>query len=375
MRLGYCTNVHAGTSLSEALEQLDRHAAAAREQLGLDVLPIGLWLPASAMHEVDAATLRHRLTALGLQAFTMNAFPLGDFHGDVVKDNVYTPDWTTADRLHYTMDTATLLADLLEPGDSGSVSTLPLGWQPHMNDDAINAACDQLFHAVRNLAALEQRTGRCIHLDIEPEPGCALGTLSELAHCFETKMLGRGEDELVRRHLRACVDLCHAAVMFEALEPALDRFDAIGLGIGKVQVSNAIEIDFDAIDPPHRPGALGALADFNEPRWMHQTTIRREGSVHLFNDLDEALQQDAQGCWRTHFHVPVHAERLGIVGTTQHRLELDIELLAQREDANDWEVETYAWDAMPAQQRSATLSESIADELRWTQQRLDGGDA
>ena len=375
MRLGYCTNVHAGTSLPEALEQLEHHAAAVRQRLNLEVLPIGLWLPASAMHDVDAAALQTQLAALGLQAFTMNAFPLGDFHGDVVKDGVYTPDWTTSDRMHYTMDTATLLADLLEPGGSGSVSTLPLGWRPHMDDDAIDAACDQLVHVVRDLAALEQRTGRCIHLGIEPEPGCVLGTLGELAHCFETKMLGPGEDELVRRHLRACVDLCHAAVMFEALEPALDRFDDIGLQIGKVQVSSAVEIDFDAIDPSDRLQATKALSDFNEPRWMHQTTIQRDGAVHLFNDLDEALRQDARGYWRTHFHVPVHAERLGIVGTTQHRLERDITLLLQREDASDWEVETYAWDALPAHQRSTALSESIAHELQWTQKRLDGGAA
>lgn len=373
MRLGYCTNVHAGTSLAEVHEQLERHAPAILEQLGVEVLPIGLWLPASAMRDVEAASLHARLDALGLQTFTMNAFPLGDFHGDTVKDSVYTPDWTTLERMNYTMDTATLLADLLEPGDTGGVSTLPLGWKPRMNNAAVNAACEQLQQTVLALAALEQRTGRTIHLDIEPEPGCTLGTLAELADCFETKLLGRGQDELVRRHLRACVDLCHAAVMFEDLEPALARFDDLGLHIGKVQVSNAIEFDFDAIDPSQRSLAIDALSSFDEPRWMHQTTIRRGNAVRLFNDLGEALQQDPGGCWRTHFHVPVHAGTLGVLGTTQQRLEQDIELLMNRTEVVDWEVETYAWDALPAEQRSAALSESIANELQWTQERLDAG--
>ena len=47
--LGYCTNVHAGATLHEAKEQLDRHATAVRRELGVEWLDIGLWLSARAV--------------------------------------------------------------------------------------------------------------------------------------------------------------------------------------------------------------------------------------------------------------------------------------------------------------------------------------
>jgi len=373
MRLGYCTNVHAGTTLEAAERQLDEHAVAVRRSMNLDRLPIGLWLPASAMHDIDAEALRHRLDARGLEVYTMNAFPFGDFHDHVVKRRVYEPDWTTSERHDYTCATARLLAALLEPEGSGGVSTLPLGWGAAMGPNEIDHASRRMHDVVTMLARLEDETGRCIHLDIEPEPGCALGTLEALAGFFEHALLGQGHDELVRRHVRACVDLCHAAIMFEELAPTLDRFDELGLGIGKVQVSNAIEVDFEAIDDDARSKALVALHDFDEPRWMHQTSIMHAGRTELIDDLDAALRHAPGGCWRVHFHVPVHADAVGPLGTTQHRLVQDLQVLGRRADRFDWEVETYAWDAMPAHRRTTSLADSITEELQWTRRQITDG--
>ena len=372
-RLGYCTNVHAGTTLAEAEAQLDQHAVPVRTSMKLDRLPIGLWLPAAAMRDIDTDALRHRLDARGLQVYTMNAFPFGDFHGDVVKRRVYEPDWSTVERADYTCAAAALLTALLDPEDEGGVSTLPLGWAATMDSNARDAAGHRMLEVADTLARLEDRTGRCIHLDIEPEPGCALGTLGELADFFEQSLLGRGRDALVRRHLRACVDLCHAAVMFEDLQSVLDRFDELGLGIGKVQVSNAIEVDFDSIDPATHEDVHAALQDFDEPRWMHQTAIQHDGDTELLDDLGDALPRPMRGCWRVHFHVPVHVETLGPLGTTQSRLVDDLKVLAAREDPFDWEVETYAWDALPLHRRPERLADSIVDELQWTRHQISDG--
>jgi hypothetical protein len=242
-----------------------------------------------------------------------------------------------------------------------------------MDSDALDAAGCRMLDVADTLARLEDRTGRCIHLDIEPEPGCTLGTLGQLADFFEQSLLGRGRDELVRRHLRACVDLCHAAVMFEDLQPVLDRFDGLGLDIGKVQVSNAIEVDFESIDPAAHQDVHAALQDFDEPRWMHQTSIRHDGGAELIDDLGDALHRPTRGCWRVHFHVPVHAETLGPLGTTRQRLVHDLKLLAARGDALDWEVETYAWDALPPHRRADRLADSIVDELQWTRHQISDG--
>ena len=60
MQLGYCTNVHPGMTLDEIEAQLDEHALGVRGHLELEVLPIGLWLPASVVQSVDVEELGRR---------------------------------------------------------------------------------------------------------------------------------------------------------------------------------------------------------------------------------------------------------------------------------------------------------------------------
>ena len=117
------------------LAQLDTYAVPIRERLGADVLGLGLWLaaPVAAGLAADAADrqrLRRELDARGLEVVTLNGFPYQAFQAPVVKHAVYQPDWTTPQRLAYTLDLARVLADLL-PDDAarGSISTLPLAWR------------------------------------------------------------------------------------------------------------------------------------------------------------------------------------------------------------------------------------------------------
>ncbi|MHC4910718.1 MAG: metabolite traffic protein EboE, partial [Planctomycetota bacterium] len=69
-RVGYCTNVHAGTSLEQVLEGLATHAVAVRRALGWDELGLGLWLSNEAAEELaereDRLALRDALANLGL---------------------------------------------------------------------------------------------------------------------------------------------------------------------------------------------------------------------------------------------------------------------------------------------------------------------
>ena len=128
MELSYCTNVHPAEDLEGVLEQLDAFAGPVRERAGLDRLGVGLWLPAElalrlASSEADRERLRERLDANGLELRTINAFPYSAFHADVVKLDVYRPDWTDPRRAAFTLDCARVLAELLPAGASPA-----LGW-------------------------------------------------------------------------------------------------------------------------------------------------------------------------------------------------------------------------------------------------------
>jgi hypothetical protein len=135
VHLSYCTNEHAAEDLAGIVAQFDTYALPVRLRLGSAVLGLGLWLaaPVAAGLAADPQArrwLRAALDERGLEVVTLNGFPYAAFQDPVVKYAVYRPDWTEPQRLRYTVNLATVLADLL-PADAarGSISTLPLAWR------------------------------------------------------------------------------------------------------------------------------------------------------------------------------------------------------------------------------------------------------
>jgi len=376
--IGYCTNVHAGATLDQTRINLGRHAVAVRNTLGLDgPLGIGLWLSAGAAREMvasDGATaFADWLHGAGLDVFTINGFPYGDFHKRVVKHEVYRPDWRTPQRLAYTLDLARILA-VLRPGGEGGISTLPLGWGPWLTNDGVRAAAANLRQVAQALADLEQATGVLVHLDLEPEPGCRLQRATDVVRLFERHLLTGTDDDVILRHLRVCHDICHAAVMFEDQAAMLAAYDSVGVQVGKVQVSSAVVARFDGADPDEVRSALGR---FREQRYLHQTMVRTAKTAEpvFYEDLSDALASaEPVGEWRVHFHVPIFLERLGPLRTTAHEIDRWLDLVKDRPEFRDFEVETYAWAVMPAEHKR-TLADDIAAELRWLGGRLGTGTA
>ena len=384
---GYCTNVHAGDSLDLTKANLQRHALAVKAEVSPhQPLGVGLWLSAKAARDLKsaggAAGFAEWLRESGLNVFTLNGFPYGDFHRRVVKHQVYEPDWRRQERLDFTIDLAEILEAILPAGGEGSISTLPLGWGQWLTSDDDFARCAANLKAVvRYLAEVEGRCGTLIHVDLEPEPGCSLQTSRNVVGFFTEHLLTGEADDLVRRHLRVCHDICHGAVMFEDQARILARYDEIGLAVGKVQVSSAVRVRFDELEPADRRAAVEQLRQFDEERYLHQTMVNRpqgpeaEPALTFFEDLTDALgdlpsRADAAGQWRIHFHVPIFLERFGLLQTTRDEIERCLELLGDRPEVRHFEVETYAWDVLPAHLKGETLAADIARELRWLQRAL-----
>ena len=362
--IGYCTNVHAGTTLEETVANLERHAVPVRKRLGESVLPIGLWIPESVLDQLatdhEVSSLRDHLEQMGLAVFTLNGFPQRNFHAEVVKLEVYEPDWRTRDRLEYTTRLAGILS-VLAPDDLTelSISTLPIGWREHIDDD--EPALRNLVELASRLAELEDRTGRLVHVDLEPEPGCRLDTAGDVVELFQRL------PDSSRRYLRVCHDICHSAVMFEPQREAIETYRRAGIGIGKVQVSSCPQVRLHGSDE----AAIRALRDFVEPRYLHQTMLRDDSGNRCFHrDLQEALDSDAlEGMLRVHFHVPLFADHLGVLETTQGEIVDCLDALGS--ELPPLEVETYAWGVLPERHRREELAEGIADELRWLRTLMD----
>lgn len=389
--LTYCTNIHAGEPLDDVMGSLARHLPAIKAGAA-DARPLGVGLrlghaAATSLREPGKlAELRDFLAAGGYYVFTLNGFPYGAFHGRAVKEDAYTPDWSDPHRLAYSNHLADILSELLPAGLDGSVSTVPCTYKSWASG-RLAAIDDHLLRHVAHLVGITQRTGQVISLALEPEPDCFLETIAESVSYFNEHLFSRAAvarlaalagvsrsaaQDALRRHLGVCYDVCHAAVEFEDASASVAQLRAAGILISKVQLSSALRIaSFDAQSARH----LGAFA---EPVYLHQVVQRaRGGALRRFVDLPQALaaaqsEGDAgRGAeWRVHFHVPIVLEQMQHFGTTQTFLAEILALHRAAPISQHLEVETYTWDVLPPEYRSADLSASIARELNWVKARL-----
>ena len=355
--LGYCTNVHSGDSFLDVLNNLNEYAAVVQRTLQKP-LGVGLWLSDTASREVDRELLVDTLAELELEAFTLNGFPFSDFHQEVVKHKVYEPNWSTEARLDYTIRLAAILAGITNQEEAG-ISTLPLGWDnaTFKNDDCV----EKLNKCIDGLEEVEQQTSKCIHLDIETEPGCRLQRSQELCEFIHTYF---GDDERVRRYIRVCYDTCHAAVMHECVQDCVRNYNNVGLSIGKVQLSSAIEFELGE----HFKSSTTHM--FAEPRYLHQASVRQGEDVQFFENYSEIPSSMNTGLCRVHFHVPIHLHSLGELQTTQQDLLASIAVLKEA-GGGDWEVETYTWSVTPSDLQDDQLVDSITKEVEWASMQIN----
>ncbi len=185
LHLAYSTNIHRGESWAQTFQSLQTHTLAVRDR----VCPhkpyaIGLRLSERAAVELNepAEMLKFRrwLERNHCYIFTFNGFPYGQFHGTRVKEQVYRPDWTSPERVAYTNLLFNLLAELLPAGIEGSVSTLPGSFKEfHPSTEAQKAIRQNLWRTVEHIARVSEKTGRKLHLGLEPEPLCLLESSAE----------------------------------------------------------------------------------------------------------------------------------------------------------------------------------------------------
>ncbi|MFE0867468.1 metabolite traffic protein EboE [Streptomyces rochei] len=365
VHLAYCTNVHPAETLDGVLAQLRDHCEPVRRRLGRDRLGIGLWLAKDAAHALvtDPSALRGlrgELDRRGLEVVTLNGFPYEGFGAEEVKYRVYKPDWADPERLEHTTSLARVLAGLL-PDDvtDGSISTLPLAWRTAWDETRADKARAALATLAERLDALHELTGRSIRIGLEPEPGCIV----ETTHDAIAPLGAIGHDRI-----GICVDTCHLATSFEDPHTALDALTAARVPVVKSQLSAALHAEH-----PSRPEVRDALAAFAEPRFLHQTrTTTATAGLCGTDDLDEALAAGGPlpdtAPWRAHFHVPLHADPAAPLTSTLPVLKSALSRLVggARPLTRHLEVETYTWQALPAQLRPrgrAQLTDGIAAEL------------
>jgi hypothetical protein len=375
LHLAYCTNVHRGETWEETFSSLKDYALAVRERVcPRAAYAIGLRLSQHAAQELSEPArlrdFRHWLDRNNCYVFTINGFPYGRFHGTRVKEQVYVPDWTAPERLTYTNLLFDLLGQLVPEGVAGSVSTLPGSFKEFVqNPDQELQIRRNVWSCVEHINRISERTGRELHLGLEPEPLCLLETTQEVISFFETMRAEHPGDAKLDRCLGLNYDACHLAVEFEEPREALGRLQQHGIRISKLHLSSALKV---------RPGSesLNRLRAFADDTYLHQVIIKRaDGARMAYRDLSDALAKETGNSgrdeWRIHFHVPLHSPPDGELETTADHLlgVLDV-LSATPKLCSHLEMETYTWEVLPPQLKSGDVVAQLAAEYEWTIREL-----
>lgn len=394
--LTYCTNIHAGESWPDHFLALQQFFPDIKKQFSPDEdMGIGLRLSHVASQDLIKDTnlqeFKKWLQQEHAYVFTMNGFPYGGFHNTVVKADVHTPDWTTGERVDYSIRLFDILKDLLPEGMDGGVSTSPMSYRYWFDtadalEQATAKATQNILKVAEHLIAIRLETSQVMHLDIEPEPDGILETGEEFIEWFESRLLPAGKkqiaekfavsadeaESLIKDHIRLCYDVCHFAIGYEPHKQIISQLEQRGLKIGKYQISAALKADLPK-DPAARNEIKEAFIKFNEPTYLHQVVARKEdGTVLRYRDLPEALndiEQPAVKEWRAHFHVPVFAQYPGLVKSTQDDISEVLKLNNKKPLTRHLEVETYTWEVLP-EELKLPLKESIIRELQWVKDQL-----
>ena len=389
--LTYCTNIHPGENWAGHFAALQQNFPSIKAQVSPDgLMGLGLRLSHEASEELQQFSnlnlLKQWLTANNAYVFTMNGFPYGEFHNTAVKDQVHAPDWTTQERVDYTIRLFGVLKQLLPEGMEGGISTSPLSYRywhttPQLLTKATDVATVNILRVAKELISIDHQSGIYMHLDIEPEPDGILENGPEYIAWYTQVLLPQGKpliaetfgvtqdeaERLIKRHICLCYDVCHFAIGYEPHQQIIDELEDKGLKVGKIQISAALKADLPAESKFRKP-ILDTFEKFNEPTYLHQVIAKtNNGALLRYRDLLDALSDGANADveeWRAHFHVPIFTEELGLLQSTQSDIAEVLQINKNKPFSTHLEVETYTWGVLP-DEKKLPINDSIARELNW----------
>jgi sugar phosphate isomerase/epimerase len=388
--LTYSTLVHPADDWEQIWKSLNTYVPKVKERwAGNKRFGVSLRLSAKSAEtlvnsKADRDKLRKFLDDNNMYLYTVNAFVYGHFKGELVKEQVYEPDWRSEERTQYTMNVASVVADIAPKDVMPSIQTSPLGFKPRVTGpDVVDAYTNNVLRVAKHLVDLEQKTGVTVTLGLEPEPYCFLETTDETVDYFTNhlyagksvekfaKMSGLPIAEAMaalRKHVGIVYDICHLAVEYEDITESLQKLVDGGVPIVKLQEAAALHM------PEVTQQVVDTLKRYSKTIYLTQTIEKRDGKLTKYLNLEDAFaaweKNPGPREWRTHIHVPVFLDDLGQFRTTRFAIADALKFHKKKPLSRHLEVETYTWDMLPDSLKTGDIVEYVCRELDWVRGQL-----
>ena len=392
-RLGYSTNVHPGENLDAVRRSLRQYTGPIRERVyGDDPAGLELRLGIGSARDLESKHAREEfrelLDELRLELFSVNAYPLSDFHARRVKEIVYQPSWAESARATWTSRIGRIVSDLVEPGEEISISTLGGAFRRQAHGPVtFRKLAKNYLRTCRDFLDITAASGCELILAVEPEPETTFETAGDVIEFFEGYLLPLAIERWKRRGTRARiesdlrrvftlnVDTCHLSVLFEDQVQSLRQLEKAGLRVGKVHVTNAVSLR----NPWRSPEAYRDLRQMHEPKYFHQfCAIDRRGQIAWRElDLADLPRKLVKGEHpevveaRSHFHVPLYLKRYKRLHTTRDDTVRALAEVVKKRSCRHLVFETYTWPLLTeARDRRAQLIRGITREWKFLLETL-----
>ncbi len=310
LEMSYCTNVHPGEGIESLMKLIESDLPKIKAEVSAhQPFGSGLRLGAQSVYALSdnpqaILDISQAMRDRDLYVFSVNGFPYGDFAAPSVKERVYEPDWSSEERVRYTLSLARLMTQLPGP-QMKTISTVAGGFVPSLadqtgRDDEYRRRFSELSIG---LFELEEETGVSIRVALEPEPWTRLESVAQVIPFFEEVVWPSSPH--AHKYIGVCYDTCHQALAFEDPIQSWTQLTQAQVPIYKVQISNAL-----SLTQPANLSQRAKLLDFAEPRYLHQVTAQT-ASGELLRALDlphltsPSLPWINAEEWRCHFHVPI----------------------------------------------------------------------
>jgi sugar phosphate isomerase/epimerase len=388
--LTYSTLVHPADDWDQIWQSLNTYVPKVKERFaGNKRFGVSLRLSAKsaetlANSKAERDKLRKFLDDRNMYLYTVNAFVYGHFKGELVKEQVYEPDWRSEERTQYTMNVASVVADVAPKDVLPSIQTSPLGFKPRVTGpEVVESYTNNVLRVAKHLVELEAKTGVTVTLGLEPEPYCFLETTDETVDYFTNHLYaGKSVEKFakisglpiaeaiaaLRRHVGIVYDICHLAVEYEDITQSLQKLVDAGVPIVKLQEAAALHI------PEVNKAAVDTLKRYSKTIYLTQTIEKKDGKLTKYLNVDDAIaaweKSPSPREWRTHIHVPVFLDDLGQFRTTRFAIADALKFHKQKPLSRHLEVETYTWDMLPDSLKTGDIVEYVCRELEWVRGQL-----
>ncbi len=387
----YCLNIYPGTSIEDVQKALFKQCLPVYKGVfpGQESYSAGIWLNNDVTcHLLDGDNLlrfKNRLEDGGLTTTTLNGFPFDVFHGRRIKELVYLPDWSSDERLTYTKRLGEILSVLLPEGESGSISTLPVGYATACSEKTVLRGAENMAECALHFHKLKEQHGKDICLAIEPEPDCVAGDVNSFIRFYNDVLLLNGTlllsgkygiglecaETIIRRHVGICLDTVHSAVCGENPGMSLAILKQEGITVGKIQLGAALK----AQGPDY-----SQLKSFSDPVYLHQTRFYHGKEVKSFADLPDFLADSNslsfEGYALVHYHMPFTWQGDGTL-SSYHDVTPSFLAKAVSTGVKCFELEIYTLSVFPEfnnaerYDQEQLISGVLIDELRWLVKKFD----